>query len=308
MQRIWAIALNTFREAIRDRVLYGVVGFGPLVQLFALALGELAMNENARVVRDVGLAAVSLFAVIVAVFLGSSLLYKEIERKTLYVILPKPIDRTEFLLGKYAGIVVTACVFVTLMGALQLWLQCADAGVGALALAWPLAVLGVVLGVVWTKRDLSLVALPLALAALGTASAVSLSNGVATLPVLYALALTMGEVCLVGAVAIAFSSFSTPFLTGAFTVGVWLLGRSAGEMAEIRSSALPMALRSFLHALAWVVPNFHVFVPSHRLLEGAVDGQNAPSFYVATSLAYGAAYAAVLLAIASGVFRRRDFV
>ena len=74
----------------------------------ALQARELSLNEQARVVQDVGLASISLFSVIVAVFLGSSLLYKEIERKTLYVILPKPISRAEFLLGKYFGILLTA--------------------------------------------------------------------------------------------------------------------------------------------------------------------------------------------------------
>src|SRR5688500_10306343 len=101
--RVYAIAINTFREAVRDKVLYGVLGFGCLILLFTLAIAELSLNEQQRVIEDVGLASISLFSVIVSIFLGSSLLYKEIERKTLYVILPKPISRTEFLLGKYFG-------------------------------------------------------------------------------------------------------------------------------------------------------------------------------------------------------------
>ena len=97
--RIYAIALNTYREAVRDRVLFGVLVFAAGVLALTLALAELSLDQQMRVVTDVGLASISLFSVVVAIFLGSSLLYKEIERKTLYVILPKPIARFEFLLG-----------------------------------------------------------------------------------------------------------------------------------------------------------------------------------------------------------------
>lgn len=309
MGRIWAIALNTFREAVRDRVLYGVVGFGAVVQLFALALAELALNEQARVVRDVGLASVSLFSVIVAVFLGSSLLYKEIERKTLYVILPKPIRRDELLLGKYLGIVMTAAVFIGLMGGLQLLLQATVAGLPGWVMVAVIAALGAALGgVAWRTGDPTL-SLPLfSLVALGVATAIAAASGIATPPILWALVLVLGEVVLLTAVAMFFSSFSTPFLTGAFTVGVWLLGRSADEMASMRSRLLPELLRDFLHALAWIVPNFDLYVPSHRLLEGVVEGQTPASLYVATSMGYGFAYAAMLLLLSALVFRRRDFL
>ena len=77
--RVYAVAINTFREAVRDRVLYGVLGAATAVLLFTLALAELSLNEQRRVVLDVGLASISLFSVAVAIFLGSSLLYKEID-------------------------------------------------------------------------------------------------------------------------------------------------------------------------------------------------------------------------------------
>src|SRR5688572_25305507 len=117
--RIWAIAINTFREAVRDRVLHGVLGLASGVLVLTLFLSELSLGEARRVVLDVGLASISLFSVLTAVFLGSSLLYKEIERRTLYVILPKPIQRHEFLVGKYLGIALTAAVFVAIMASVQ---------------------------------------------------------------------------------------------------------------------------------------------------------------------------------------------
>lgn len=301
MGRIWAIALNTFREAVRDRVLYGVVGFGAAVQLFALALAELSLNEKARVVRDVGIASVSFFSVIVAVFLGSSLLYKEIERKTLYVILPKPIARAEFLLGKYFGIALTASVFVALMGAVQLWVMAVQrASLTPLLGLTPLGAFAVGGVVLWRAKDRTAVLLPIAIAALVLFGALAASAGVPLAPPLARFALTLGEVLVVASVAMLFSSFSTPFLTGALTFGVWLVGRSADELATIKSRTVPVELREVMHALAHVVPNLNLFVPSRRVLEGSVLG------YLATSLGYGFFYALVLLGVAVLVFRRRD--
>ncbi len=307
MSRIWAIALNTFREAIRDRVLYGVVGFGALVQLFALVLAELSLDQRARVVRDVGLASVSLFAVIVAVFLGSSLLYKEIERKTLYVILPKAIRRDEFLLGKYAGIALTAFVFVAATGGLQFLLQALIAGLSPwLAIGLAAVIFALFAAVVWRAHDPTLYSPAIALVGVVASAALASSVGVSPLPIVGALVLVLGEVILVAAVAMLFSSFSTPFMTGVFTVGIWLLGRSAGEMATMRSRVLPELIRAFLHGLAWVVPNFNLFVPSHRLLEGLVPEQAPVAGYVASAMGYAVLYAGVLLFVAALVFRRRD--
>ncbi|AKF05572.1 ABC transporter permease [Sandaracinus amylolyticus] len=309
MGRVWAIAINTFREAVRDRVLYGVLGFATALLLFTLALAELSLDQQERVVRDLGLASISLFSVVVAIFLGSSLLYKEIERKTLYVILPKPIRRHEFLIGKYAGIALTAIVFVAIMGAMQLWLAAIQAGASAMWLVVEPVVLGIALGLaLWKAKDRTSVLVPFSLVALAASAGVAQSAGVAVGPTLAALTLDVGEVLVVAAVALFFSSFSTPFLTGVLTVGVWLVGRSADEMATMRSNVLPESVRDLLHGLAWVVPNLNLFVPPHRALTEHVEGSGGPVEYVASAMGYGVLYAAILIVMACVVFRRRDFL
>lgn len=306
--RIGAIALNTFREAVRDRVLYAVLGLAFGVLLFTLALAELSLNQQERVVHDLGLASISFFAVVVAVFLGSSLVYKEIERKTLYVILPKPIQRHEFLLGKYLGITATAAVFVATMGAIQLWVACLQRDASAaVALGLPVLLLAALGLAAWRARDRTAVLVPWSLGALLCAAVVAGQAGVPVMPVLSALLLTLGEVLVLTAVAMFFSTFSTPFLTGALTVGVWLVGRSAGEMATIRSRVLPDAIRELLHTLAWIVPNLHLFVPPRRALFEHVDGVGGPLQYVAAAMGHAVLYAALLLTVACLVFRRRDF-
>lgn len=302
MPRIWAIGINTFREAVRDRVLYAMLGLASALLLFTLALAELSLDQQERVVHDLGLASISIFSVVVAVFLGSSLLYKEMERKTLYVILPKPIRRHEFLIGKYLGITLTAAVFIAMMGALQLWVAATQAGAHlALVAGVPLGLFAILAVAIARARDRTSILVPWSLLALATSASLAASSGVAIAPVLGALVLFVGEVMLLASVALFFSSFSTPFLTGALTVGVWLVGRSADDMASIRATVLPESLRTFLHGLAWVVPNFDLFVPPHRVLT-----EDAPG-YLASSLAYGGLYAAILLTLACLVFRRRDF-
>ncbi len=309
MGRIWAIAINTFREAVRDKVLYGVLAFACSVLLFTLALAELSLNQQRRVVLDVGLASISLFAVVIAIFLGSSLLYKEIERKTLYVILPKPIRRHEFLLGKYVGIAVTALVFIAIMGTIQLLIAAVQAGAAEwMLLALPLAVLGTLGLAMWRARDRTAVLLPWSLLSLAAAAGVCTTADVPLVAILTALLLTFGEVLVLSAVALFFSSFSTPFLTGALSFGVWLVGRSAGEMARMRSNAIADSVKGLLHVIARVVPNFDLFVPGRHVLTGEVPIEGGLGAYVGTTMASAVVYAGVLLVAAALVFRRRDFV
>jgi ABC-type transport system involved in multi-copper enzyme maturation permease subunit len=310
MQRIVAVALNTFREAVRDRVLYGVLGIATFVLFFTLVLAELSLDQQRRIVLDVGLASISLFSVMVSVFLGSSLLYKEIERKTLYVILPKPIRRYEFLLGKYFGIALTVFVFVTIQGAVQLCVSSLQAK------ANPLLVFAVMFGMpallgllVWKSRSggTNLV-VPWACAAFAAGIGVASTTDLSLAPVLAALALTMGEVLVLTAVALLFSAFSTPFLTALFTLGVWLVGRSADSMATMKSAAIPQALRDALRQLVKVWPNFDLFVPGRHTLETQLANGAGPLSYVGNGLLYAVSYAFVLLTLAALIFQRRDFL
>lgn len=115
MSRIWVIATNTFREAVRDRILNSILFFAVLMLGLSLALRELSIGDTDKVVRGVALGGVSLLAAIVALFLGVSLVYKEIERRTIYTLAAKPIARWQLLLGKYLGIWLTLVAEVGLL-------------------------------------------------------------------------------------------------------------------------------------------------------------------------------------------------
>jgi Cu-processing system permease protein len=309
MHRILAVAVNTFREAVRDRVLYGLVGIATAVLIFTLVLAEVSLDQQQRIVLDVGLASISLFSVVVAIFLGSSLLYKEIERKTLYVILPKPIRRHEFLLGKYFGIALTAFVFVAIQGAVQLCVSAlqADASLGlvaSVAFGMPV-VLGLMM---WKAPDRTAVVVPWSCLALGAAALVASTTQLPLASILGALTLTLGEVLTLTAVALFFSSFSTPFLTALFTFGVWLVGRSADAMATMKSRSIPLAVQHALKQLVKVWPNFDLFVPGRHTLETQLGAGVGPLSYVANEMVYAAAYSFVVLTLAALIFERRDFL
>src|SRR5262245_56888031 len=116
MHRTFAIARNAFREAVRDRVLYNLVLFVLLLIAGAIFLGELSSRQEATTSVDLGLSARFVFGACIAFFVGVGLVYEELERRTLYAILSKPIGRGQFLLGKYLGLCLTLLINVVVMG------------------------------------------------------------------------------------------------------------------------------------------------------------------------------------------------
>lgn len=118
---IVAIAKNTFRETIRDRILLSGLFVILAIILFTLFIGSISLGENTRIIVDFSVTAIYALQVFVAIFIGSMLIYKEIERKTFYLILPKPISRSEILIGKCLGLIMTT-LSVTLMSTIVLFI------------------------------------------------------------------------------------------------------------------------------------------------------------------------------------------
>ncbi|MBF8302426.1 MAG: hypothetical protein HW396_707 [Candidatus Dadabacteria bacterium] len=110
MKRIWSVAHNTFIEAIRDRVLFSLILFAFVMILSSLIFAGISAEQYNKIVKDLGLTAISLIGIMISIFLGMGLVYKEIEKKTVYNIFSKPIRRYEFILGKYLGLSFTLLV------------------------------------------------------------------------------------------------------------------------------------------------------------------------------------------------------
>ncbi len=262
--RVWAVALNTFREAVRNRVLYVLAMFAVGLMAFSIVLGELSMHEEVRVIKDLGLAGISFVGVVIALFLGVNLLSKELDRKTVYFVIPKPLRRWEFLLGKYLGQVFTLSILVGLMG---------------LILAVFVAVQGGTHGVAMVRAEV----------------------------------LVLAELALLTAVAMLFSSFSSPYLSAMFTAALWIIGRNRGELLEFATGRKleDTPLGATLELVADIVPDFHAFyVSGTQLGDGVVSVHEGfiGWAYVGEAGLYGLLYASVCLGLAMLLFARRDLV
>ncbi|MDG2335136.1 MAG: ABC transporter permease [Myxococcota bacterium] len=116
LQRIWPIATNTVREAIRHRLLYTLLFFAVTMIGVAVLIASLSYVEGERIIQDIGLASIRLFSVGIAIFVGIGLIHGEVDRRTIYTILAKPVTRAEFLLGKFVGLLLTVWLQLLLMG------------------------------------------------------------------------------------------------------------------------------------------------------------------------------------------------
>lgn len=112
--RVWAITLNTFRESIRDRILLVVVIFAVFIIGSSVFLGSISLDQDHKIIKDFGLGAIFLLQVFIIIFVGANLIYREIERKTLFLILPKPVKKSEIILGKWLGLSLTILLMTIL--------------------------------------------------------------------------------------------------------------------------------------------------------------------------------------------------
>lgn len=115
LRKIGFVALNTYRETVRDKVLYNLVLFALLMIASSYVLGKISIYQEIKIIKDLGLASISIFGMVIAIFIGIGLVSKEIDKRTLYGILPKPISRSQFLMGKYFGLCLTLLVNVAVM-------------------------------------------------------------------------------------------------------------------------------------------------------------------------------------------------
>jgi ABC-type transport system involved in multi-copper enzyme maturation permease subunit len=309
LARVGVVAFNTYREAVRARILHGLFAAALGTGAYSLVVGAFTLRNNMRVVADLGAFFISLFGVIVAVVLTASSLYRELELKTLFPILARPIRRTEYLVGKFFGTVLTLFTFVA-------------ANVGALLIAlgqlsgqhWGWAV-GVGLG--WSALVLGLgfslprwrTSLPILWAAVLAIAGWFLAAGAPDdRRVLVGLAaLTLLEVCVVTGIALVFASFSTPFLTAVLTFGVFLIGRSADTLARLPVKVFGEVIHLGGVAASRVFPNLMIYVPARPLLTGEALGTPL-GVYLGYAALHALAWTVGLLAFASWVFRRRDFI
>jgi Cu-processing system permease protein len=305
--RILTIALNTYREAARARIIVAMLVLALACNAYSVVVAAMSLHNEVRVAADLGAASMSLFGVVVAIVLGSTSLHRELALKTVFPILSRPIRRWEYVIGKYLGMLLTVLVFVGIDAGSVF----ATLGLEAGQLPWRVGaavlLMGALLAVMLVRARHSrvFVLVPWALA---FALALWLEAGPAAEDrqvVTAAAVLTVCEVAIVAGVAMLFASFSSPGLTATFTTLLFVIGRSADTLAHLPIKLFgPMA--TWGKVLARVVPNLHVYVPARPLLLGQVPDQ--PTWaYVGVAALHAALYATGLLAASALIFRKRDF-
>src|SRR3982074_1519423 len=206
--RIVHIASNTFREAVRDRVLYNLIAFALLLSGAAILVGQISIDIERLVVINLGLTAVSLFCVVIAIFIGIGLVSKEIERRTLYTVLSRPVQRWEFIVGKFFGLAGTLVVNAFFMA------------------------LGVFAALLYVSRHFQ-------------------ASGGWGLGALYFIIL---QFLIITALALLFSSFSSPLLSAVFAFSLFVIGTFAEDLRGFAGMAHGFE-RWVSMAAAYIVPN-----------------------------------------------------
>jgi Cu-processing system permease protein len=306
--RILTIAMNTYREAVRGRVLHALLALAFATTGYAVIVGTLSMKEEARVVADIGAASISLYSILVAIVLGATSLHREVEYKTIFPILARPLRRHEYLLGKYLGTVLTLAVFVALDGGVVMTLLGIESGRSPATVGYVVFGSALVFASAFLRAQHTRVfaLIPSSVVFLVLATWLAEPAGAERQLVLASGALTVCEVSIVAAIATLFASFSSPALTAVFTFGVFVVGRSADTLANLPSRVFGETMRDIGKAMASVFPNLQAYVPPRPLLLGQVPGVSLPGF-VATAAIHALFYASALLVIAALAFRQRDF-
>jgi len=308
-ERVLAICFNTYREAIRARILHGLLGLAVATCGYALVVGAYALQNQNRVVADLGAASISLYSTLVAIVLAASSLYRELELKTIFPILARPVHRGEYLLGKFLGILLTLLVFVSINSGLLLFSVAAltDHSV-ATAMGVPLGLTAVVVLAAWkVPRMRTWAPLPLG-AVLALSGAYFARGGVSESGVIIGQgALTMLEVSIVTSFTMVFASFSSPFLTAVFSLAVFLVGRTADSLAKLPEHIFGSAVKEAGLFLSQVLPNLMIYAPPRALLTGEAVGIKFWP-YLGSSAGQSLFWTIGLLTLATLIFRRRDFL
>lgn len=255
MKQFLGIAIATFREAVRNKILYSILFFAIALILLAVAIGSASLAQDERILKDVGLFALHFFSDMIAIFIGVTMVYQEMERKTIYNVLSKPVSRHTYFFGKFAGMALTLGVQLSVMFA-------------------------ALVGVMAFRGD------PL-----------SSTLGAAAL-------LAYVECIVVLGFALFFASFSTPYVSGFLTLGIWVVGGLIQNLAAHLPNLEVGFGRSLARFFVAISPDLSLFSLTTQLTYSIP----VTKAYVLHAAVYGLSYACFFLVAGSLIFSRRDFV
>jgi Cu-processing system permease protein len=231
MRPIALVAGAVFRESVRDRVPYSLVLFAVLLMAASFLISQLTAGQDLKIIKDLGLAAISIFGLLIAVFIGIGLVSKEVERKSIYGLLTKPISRPQFVVGKFAGLMLTLLVNIGAMTAafyaVLLYMDLSNPQLRTISLVPPL--------------DPRL---------------------------LLAIVLTLGELMVVTAIALFLSTFSSPLLAMVLTLGLWVAGNFNADLRQFERVIDSAPIAWLARVLYYVLPNLAPFNVKAEVVHG----------------------------------------
>lgn len=262
------IAWHVFKDGARSRTLVSLIGFAFALFGASLLLAQLSAGQDLKIIKDIGLSVIELSGVLMAVLLGVGLVAKEIERRSIYALLARPIRRVDFIVGKYLGLVATLAVNVAVM-TVALYL----------VLAYIRATSPDVVRAGWEAPALD--------------PAILISS-----------TLVVAELAVLTAVALFFSTFSSSVLWSTlFSLGVYVAGSMSTQLRELAAAVGSNAAGVFGQIVGVVLPAFSAFDVKGQV----VHGLPVPASFVLMTMAYAVVYSAAVLAAAAVVFSRRNF-
>ena len=267
MSVIGKIAIHVFRDSVRDKVLYNLVLFAVGLIAASYLIGQLTAGQDVKIIKDLALSATNVFGLFIAVFIGIGLVAKEVERRSIYTILSKPVRRHELVLGKYAGLVLTLAINLSIM---------------------VIAMYGVLGYMSWVESE-------------------EFKRGwvapAADPAMLKAVFLIFVQLALITAVALFFSTFSSPMLSAVLTFSLYVVGHFNNDLRNFQDVVDSRAAVYLARGLYYVLPNLAPF----DVKAAVVHAQPVTLEYIALTTGYAVLYIAVLLVMAVLVFTRRDF-
>ena len=258
-RRIGLVAWHVLKQNVRDRVLYSIAAFAMLLVGAAFVIDQMTAGQDLKIIKDLGLAAIELAGVLLSVFIGVSLVSHEIDRRSIFNVLSKPIQRWEFIVGKYAGLVLTLAMNVAAL-----------TGVLYLLLFWMGSTAPDNVRLSWEAP--------------------------ATDPrLLVSVALITAELALLTAIALFFSTFSSSaMLSAVLTVGLFIAGVESDALRQFTQTVDASAAGRLVTSVGWLVPAFSAFDVKTEVVHGLPIAAGRIWF----SLAYAAIYAAVAVGAA----------
>jgi ABC-type transport system involved in multi-copper enzyme maturation permease subunit len=254
MSAIRAIAALTVKEAIRNKILYLLLVFSLGLISFSLIMGELTIGDELKIIKDLGLSSIHFFGILITIFIGIGLIFQEMEKRTIYLVLSKPLRRYQFLLGKFIGLAVTLFLVLTTLVFLFY-------------------------GVLFFKGDPS----PNLLLAFGS---------------MYL------EWLMIAAIAILFSSFSTPLLSGMLTLAAFLAGHLTDGLLLLKQRIDSPFFGKILSGLFYALPNLELF----NLRTQVVHNLPISVTFLAGTWLYWGFYLTTVLLLSILIFQKKDFV